>query len=112
MASFNNEQMAIASKHIRLAREELAECANSIYKALETLHTNCDNSELKEIIFEAMAALQMQDIITQRLVKLEDFIQRIDSVVSLPLDSVYLEEFAWENEVSQDDIDAMFIQKG
>ncbi|BCD61844.1 hypothetical protein NitYY0826_C0707 [Nitratiruptor sp. YY08-26] len=111
MSGLNNEQIAIAINHINLAKDEITECANTLYATLEMLEKQCDNHEMKENIIKAIATLQIQDIVTQRLTKLEDFMQRIDTVISLPQDNAYLEEFAWENEVDQNDIDAMFNER-
>ncbi len=105
---FVNEQLAIAHNHLQLGAEELSSCADKLYETLSFLEEHTDNEEDKNRIIEALAALQMQDIITQRLAKVRDFLASLDKEVTLPTDEGFLREFAWENEVDQNDIDAMF----
>ena len=106
--NIQNEQIAIALNHLDLAKDELETCANTLYSSLQSLEQNITDEALHETLTNALASLQMQDIITQRIEKLKDFLTILDANVSLPLDESYLNEFAWENEVNQDDIDAMF----
>ena len=107
----SNKQIEIAINHLELARKEITECANGVYKALETLEKDfTTNEEILDTITHAMVLLQMQDIVTQRLEKLKDFFLRIDAKIDLPEDSEYLKDFAWENEVDQTDVDTLFNQ--
>lgn len=103
-----NNQIAIALNHLELMQKELETCTNTLYSALQTLEQNITDEALHETLTNALASLQMQDIITQRIAKLKEFLAIVDANVSLPLDESYLNEFAWENEVNQDDIDALF----
>lgn len=105
---FNNKQIAIAINHINLAKEELMQCSEQLYKTLQTVGQKIDDSSSHTTILEALASLQMQDIISQRLEKLKEFLSIIDKNISLPLDETYLEKFAWEREVEQNEVDAMF----
>ncbi len=108
--SLRNDHLAIAHNHLDLSAQELGACADTLYETLTTLEEELQESELKDRVLHALAALQMQDIITQRLRKVQDFLALLDNEVTLPADEAYLEEFAWENEVNQDDIDAMFSE--
>ena len=105
---FNNKQIAIAINHLNLAKEELAQCSDQLYKTLQTLGQKIEDSSSHTTILEALASLQMQDIISQRLEKLKEFLSIIDKNISLPVDEAYLDKFAWEREVNQDEVDAMF----
>lgn len=108
MGTMRNEHFQIATNHLQQARDEITECANTIYETLMQLQQTDLPQTSKELVMEALASLQMQDIITQRMDKLSDFLQRVDKEITLPDDEGYLEAFAWENEVDQSDIDAMF----
>jgi len=103
-----NEQIAIALNHLNLANEELQMCSNTLYTTLQNLEKEISNPILHEMLIKAITSLQMQDIITQRIEKLKSFLKALDEKISLSTDKSYLEEFAWENEVEQDDIDSMF----
>ena len=111
---FLNDSLLIADNHLKQARDEISEAAQTIYNELENLErlsSDCSNYEKIVVSIEkAMAALQFQDIVRQRLEKIEDFLHKIDTQVSINLPKSYLEEFRWENEVSQDDIDQFFAK--
>lgn len=102
-----NEAIAIASHHIELSERELLECSQRLYQLLETMESK-GQEDLERSIHEALATLQMQDIISQRLRKIKEFLTLLDTQVELELPPQYLEEFAWENEVDQEDVDSMF----
>jgi DNA polymerase I-like protein with 3'-5' exonuclease and polymerase domains len=102
----NNKSLEIAVEHLRLSKEELSHCSTDISSRIEKLIENAP--ELSEELISILSALQLQDIITQRLDKIEDFLRLLDGKVDFSASKEYLEEFAWENEVDQDDIDAMF----
>ncbi len=101
-----NRSLEIAIQHLHLSKEELGKCATEISHKIESLMER--SPELSSDLLETLSALQMQDIITQRLTKIEEFLQLLDQKVDFSASADYLEEFAWENEVDQDDIDAMF----
>ncbi len=103
---FKNEDIKIASNHLQLARQEIEECSDGVYETLQKVGENLPAAQEK--IVEALTFLQFQDIITQRLKKVEEFLQIIDKSVDLKSSQEFLEEFAWENEVDQEDIDKMF----
>ncbi|WP_201335411.1 MULTISPECIES: hypothetical protein [unclassified Nitratiruptor] len=63
---------------------------------------------MHEKINETIAVLQLEDIIVQRLKKVSDFLTMIDENIELEKDKRFLDEFAWEKEVDQSDIDRMF----
>ncbi len=105
---FHNEPIRIASNHLNLAKQEIEECANLLYDKLQQLLSRCQDKESHQLLGEAMAALQFQDILTQRLKKLDDFLGVVDQQAQFGTNKRYLEEFAWENEVDQSDIDQMF----
>ncbi|BCD68405.1 hypothetical protein [Nitratiruptor sp. YY09-18] len=104
---FENKNLEIAATHLRTSKEELNQCANTIFATLQKLENIADEKTKNEIL-DAVAALQMQDIITQRLDKVASFLAMIDKEVALQSDSQFLDQFAWENEVDQDDVDALF----
>ncbi len=105
-----NEALKIAKHHLDLSYEEITECANKVYEKIDYAISKSDNHDVKETLLEALALLQAQDIVTQRITKLKDFLQLLDRHVNLEASQEYLEEFAWENEVDQNDIDAMISQ--
>jgi len=105
---FRNESIQIASNHLTLAKQEIEECANLVYDKLQQLLSRCQDEESHKMLSEAMAALQFQDILTQRLDKLNDFLGVVDQRADFGTEKRYLDEFAWENEVDQSDIDQMF----
>ncbi|NPA64412.1 MAG: hypothetical protein GXO16_05495 [Epsilonproteobacteria bacterium] len=102
-----NESIAIAINHLDLAKSEITECATSIYKKIESILQSVSEESIARELSQALAALQTQDIVTQRLEKLKEFFQLLDERIDFAPSKEYLEEFAWENEVDQDDIDAM-----
>ncbi len=106
--NFCNQNIAIASHHIDESLQELDTCATKIFTALSQLEQTCNDSESLASIQDALAILQMQDIITQRLKKIQDFLILLDKKVTVESDEQFLEEFAWENEVDQSDVDALF----
>ncbi len=103
-----NRHFEIATNHIEQAKDEMTKCSDTIYNTLMKFQELSLSQELSEELTNALAALQMQDIVTQRLDKLKEFIQRVDEEITLPEDERYLDAFAWENEVDQSDIDALF----
>ena len=103
-----NRQIEIAINHLELAKEELNRCADTVYNSLQTVENKIADEHLHEILTKALASLQMQDIISQRIERLKKFLAIVDENVSLPTDETYLKEFAWEKEVDQNDIDQMF----
>ncbi len=105
---FHNKSIQIASNHLSLAKKEIQECANQIYERLQQLLNRCQDEESQHLLSDAMATLQFQDILTQRLNKLNDFLGVVDQQAQFGTNQRYLEEFAWENEVDQSDIDQMF----
>ncbi|BAF69719.1 hypothetical protein [Nitratiruptor sp. SB155-2] len=105
---YNNEHIKIAVHHLDLASQEVAECSNSVLQTLQQLQRQIQDPVLHEKINEAIAVLQLEDIIVQRLKKVSDFLTMIDDNIELEKDKKFLDEFAWENEVNQDDIDKMF----
>lgn len=108
MKEFCNKHFRIAAEHIALAKEEIGKCADTVYNNLQELFLTCQDEKSKDLITQALAALQFQDIITQRLDKLDSFLQMVDKQTHLMEDKRFLDEFAWENEVDQNDIDQMF----
>ena len=106
--SFKNQNIAIASNHIDLSLQELDNCATKLFSTLTQLEKNCNDTQYHSTLQEAIAILQMQDIITQRLKKIQDFLTTVDKSVTIDSDERFLQEFAWENEVDQADVDAMF----
>ncbi len=108
---FNNKQIAIAINHLNLAQTELTECSDMLYTALQTIEQNVENPSLHNTVIQALASLQMQDIISQRIDKLKEFLSIIDQNISLPIDEAYLKKFAWEREVDQADVDALFTHQ-
>ncbi|MRI83741.1 MAG: hypothetical protein C6I00_04900 [Nitratiruptor sp.] len=106
-----NEAFQIAINHLQNAREELGSCAQTVSENIETLLQRIPKEQQEhEILFQALTALQMQDIITQRLEKLKAFVQLLDKHLTFESSDTFLHEFAWENEVDQNDIDAMFTK--
>ncbi len=105
---FVNEQIEIASNHLLMAKEEITECADKIYENLQKLAQSCQDEASHSLVMDTLAALQFQDIVTQRLDKLKDFLSVVDKSANFEEDRSYLEAFAWENEVDQNDIDQMF----
>jgi len=101
-----NRSLEIAVEHLHLSKEELSSCAADISSKIEKLMEN--SPQLSNELLAILSALQLQDIITQRLDKIEAFLQLLDGKVDFSASKEYLDEFAWENEVDQDDIDAMF----
>ena len=101
-----NESLQIAVNHLRLSKDELSQCAGHISEKLEQLMQS--TPELAGELIAILSDLQLQDIITQRLDKIEAFLQLLDEKVDMSTSKEFLDEFAWENEVDQDDIDAMF----
>jgi len=106
---FKNRDLEIATTHLRTSKEELGQCAERLFGILQELEEQIDE-RLKDRIVDAIATLQMQDIITQRLDKVAAFLTKIDDEVILRSSSDFSESFAWENEVDQDDVDALFNQ--
>ncbi len=105
---FRNEHIKIATNHLELAKEEASQCAQSLFEKLEKLQNMDDEASQQQLISQMMATLQLQDIITQRLDKIEQFLTTLDKDVDIERNSSFLDDFAWENEVDQDDIDQMF----
>ncbi len=106
--TFRNESIQIASHHLLTAKQEVTECADQVYEKLQQLLSLCQDEQSHKLLTQAMAALQFQDILTQRLDRLSHFLEIIDQRAEFGADKKYLEEFAWENEVEQSDIDEMF----
>jgi len=105
-----NKALKIAQHHLDLSYEEITDCANKVYEKINDVISKSDNQEVKETLLEALTLLQTQDIVTQRIMKLKDFLQLLDRHINLEASEEYLDEFAWENEVKQEDIDAMISQ--
>ena len=112
--NFNNKEIQIASNHLHLAQKEIQNCAKIVYDALEKLEQLYSNDATSiDLITKAMTALQFQDIVHQRLMKVDKFLQTIDPHINIKLQHQFIEEFAWENEVNQEDVDSLFnTQKG
>lgn len=106
--SFANEQLAIAYTHLQKSEKELSECADQLFDFLSSLEKQTTDAQQKDRIAHALAKLQIQDIITQRLTKVQNFLISLDKEITLPTDDNFLREFAWEKEVDQNDIDSMF----
>ena len=107
----NHKAIQIAINHLHQARKELQECSTHISQTLEELLKK-EKGEEKEEVLQTLSTLQLEDIITQRLQKIEDFLLHLDKEDLSKLTKEYLEQFAWENEMEQDSIDKMFSQKG
>ncbi|NPA03487.1 MAG: hypothetical protein GXO61_01360 [Epsilonproteobacteria bacterium] len=103
--SYKNEHFKIATNHLRIAKEEISKCADEVYEKLSLLKGEVANEEALQY---ALSALQFQDIVTQRLSKVEEFLNHLDEKVLIESDRKYLEQFEWRNEVDQKDIDRLF----
>ncbi len=108
-----NKCIEIAINHIHKAHDELKECSSELSRYLEAILAAIhEGREVKKsVVFDALAVLQLEDIITQRIGKIEEFLFYLDKEVDvkdLEFEPKYLEDFAWENEVDQEDIDRMF----
>ena len=105
-----NKSLEIAVNHLSLAKSELDKCAQELYRKLEQLSQLVHAGEPidHQILIDAISTLQLQDIISQRLDKVSDFLQLVDNKVDMQASQSYLDEFAWEKEVNQDEIDSMF----
>jgi len=103
--SYQNEHFQIATSHLRTAKAEIAKCADEVYKKLMLLKEDSLNPQLLQ---DALSALQFQDIVTQRLSKVEEFLDLLDENLIIESEREYLEAFKWENEVDQKDIDRLF----
>lgn len=112
--NFNNKEIEIASNHLHTAQKEIQKCAKTIYDVLEKLEKLHHNDEASiDLITKAITALQFQDIVHQRLMKIDKFLRTIDPQIDIRLQNQFIKEFAWENEVVQEDIDSLFnTQKG
>ncbi len=102
-----NEHIDIALYHLDEATKELNELTSSVMELLQELLQKVQDPKMHEKILETIAKLQLEDIIVQRIRRVEDFLKMVDKNVMLEADKNFLEEFAWENEVDQNDIDKM-----
>ena len=111
---FHNKEIEIASNHLHTAQKEIQKCAKTVYDVLEKLEKlHHDDEAYIDLLTKAMSALQFQDIVHQRLMKVDKFLQTIDPQIDIHLQNQFIKEFAWENEVNQQDVDSLFnTQKG
>ncbi|MRJ01886.1 MAG: hypothetical protein GXO19_06550 [Epsilonproteobacteria bacterium] len=105
-----NEALRIAVNHLQLASTELGECAQKVSKELEEGIGISERGEAIDVqtLLDALTALQMQDIVTQRLQKVQDFLKLLDQHLLIKSSEEFLDRFAWENEVNQEEIDRLF----
>lgn len=61
---------------------------------------------------ESLTLLEFQDIIAQRLKKVEDFLIKIDKIIDSKETKEYLKDFAWDREITQDDVDEILKKHG
>ncbi len=103
----NNEHIRIALFHLDEAIKELNELSSTLMETLQELLQKEQDPQTHEKILETISKLQLEDIIVQRIRRVEDFLKMVDDNVVLEADKKFLDEFAWENEVDQEDIDKM-----
>ncbi len=120
---FKNKDYEIAYKHLEKSRIESEEATKNILnyineslellKQLESLQTNDSLiKELRENLEKSLVSFQFQDIISQRLKKVEEFLLQADKTHGPVIAGKELKEFAWENEVEQEHIDDILKSYG
>ncbi len=114
---FKNRDFEIACNHLLKARNESKDATKDILKSLNEVlkilqNNGKDTQKAISNIKKSIEKLQYQDILAQRLKKVEDFLKEIDKKIDTNKDEDELNEFAWENEVAQDDIDDILKSYG
>ncbi|WP_187647014.1 hypothetical protein [Nitrosophilus labii] len=120
---FKNKDYEIAYRHLEKSRKESEEATKNILHyindSLEILNTientNANEALLKKLrknLENSLISFQFQDIISQRLKKVEGFLLQADKTQGPVKAGKELEEFAWENEVEQEHIDDILKSHG
>jgi len=105
---FKNKDFKIATNHLDLCINESEEAVKEIMEIINEIKKSKDFDQKKlDTIIEK---LQFQDICAQRLKKVQNFLKEIDK--NYKSNNTDLEEFAWENEVIQDDVDDILKSYG
>ncbi|WP_281951184.1 hypothetical protein [Nitrosophilus kaiyonis] len=112
---FKNEDFKIAYDHLQLSIDESEKNTKKILEILYSMSKDINEGNFKDLenkIVKATELLQFQDIISQRLKKVQNFLKEIDSLIDSQIDKEKLSDFAWENEVEQNDVDDILKSYG
>lgn len=112
---FKNRDFEIAYNHLEKSIKESEEAVEKILKNINIslkIADNLKNSELKNSLKEIISLLEFQDILAQRLKKVEDFLIKVDKIVDSKESKEDLKEFAWEKEITQNDVDEILKKHG
>ncbi|WP_200763795.1 hypothetical protein [Nitrosophilus alvini] len=121
-----------AAENILKCTNETLTLLNSIEKNLQNTHTDRENSEdiekMKNNLTRILSEAQFQDIFAQRLLKIDSFLKRLEKLIDETGTQIGIsekdvdtkskefikskEEFAWENEVEQKDVDDILKEFG
>ena len=112
---FKNRDFEIAYNHLQSSIQESQKASEEILKNLNSameMVKNKDYENLEKLLIKSIENLQFQDILAQRLKKVQDFLKNVDSIIETEKDKKKLDEFAWENEVVQEDVDDILKSHG
>lgn len=110
---FKNRDFEIAYNHLQLSIEESENSTKEVLEILNSLLKEKNRDEkLVKNLENAIEKLQFQDIFAQRLKKVQNFLKEIDKKIDSKKDENKLNEFAWENEVDQNDVDDILKSYG
>ncbi len=112
-----NRDFQIAYEHLQKSIEESEE---AVKKAIELIHENIelvnengiDRETFVENLTKQLELLQFQDILAQRLKKVQQFLIQTDNSISTHQSEIALKEFAWEKEIEQENVDDILKSYG
>ena len=112
---FKNEDFKIAYNHLEKSIKESEEATKKIIENINNslkIAKSLGNQNLKRYLENSLVLLEFQDIIAQRVKKVEDFLKKVDKIVDTKDLKENLKEFAWERETTQEDVDEILKRHG
>jgi hypothetical protein len=112
---FKNTDFQIAFNHLENSKVEsekgVKEVLSNLNSILSSLKKN-NYENVEELIKKSIETLQFQDISAQRLTKVQKFLKKIDRLISTHPQKDEIKDFAWEKEVTQENVDEILKSHG